>query len=135
MTMMPPGAERIAALAFDRMLHCLAEGTALAICTTLILRLVTKANSHTRFVVRLSTLVAIALLPFLGAGLHPEAMNSASPHALVTIPASWAGYIVLGWMAIASAGLTRVAVGLWQVRGLRRSSSAIDSEVLAPETQ
>jgi len=41
----------------------------------------------------------------------------------------------LGWMAIASVGLTRVALGLCQIRGLRRNSSAIDSKVLAPETQ
>jgi beta-lactamase regulating signal transducer with metallopeptidase domain len=130
-----PDTHWFAAQALERMLYCVAEGTALAICTSLILRFAPRVNSHTRFVVRLSTLVAIALLPLFGAGWRPETVSSVSPHSVVTIPVSWAAYIMMGWVVLASIGLLRVATGLWQIRGLRRNSYPIDPQVLAPETQ
>jgi beta-lactamase regulating signal transducer with metallopeptidase domain len=132
--MLLPGTHWIAALALDRMLYCLAEGTALALSISLILRLARKANSQTRFVVRLATLVTIAVLPFLGVW-RPEGISSASQKAFVTIPAAWAGYILLVWMILAFAGLVRVGIGLWQIRSLRRSSSEIEPEVLGPQVQ
>lgn len=130
-----PGTDWITALALDRMLYCLAEGTALALCTSLILRAAPRANSQTRFAVRLSTLVAIAVLPLLGGAWRPEAVSSVSRHALITIPASWAGYIMMAWMALAAAGLARVGIGLWQIRTLRRNSFAIDPQVLGLQAQ
>jgi beta-lactamase regulating signal transducer with metallopeptidase domain len=132
-----PGTHWIAALALalDRILYCLAEGTALALGVSLILRVVPKRNSQTRFVVWFSTLLAIAMLPLLGAAWRPEAISSVSRHALVTIPAAWAGYIILGWAVLAGAGLARVATGLWQIRALRRASPEIDIQVLGQEVQ
>jgi beta-lactamase regulating signal transducer with metallopeptidase domain len=130
-----PDTHWFAAQALERMLYCVAEGTALAISTSLILRFAPRVNSHTRFVVRLSTLVAIALLPLLGAGWWPETISSVSPNSVVTIPVSWAAYIMMGWMVLASLGLLRVGAGLWQIRALRRNSYPIDPQVLAPETQ
>src|SRR5262249_6348558 len=130
-----PDTHWFAAQALERMLYCVAEGTALAISTSLILRFAPRVNSHTRFVVRLSTLVAIALLPLLGAGWWPETVSSASPHSVITIPVSWAAYIMMGWMLLASIGLLRVGAGLWQIRRLRRNCYPIDPQVLAPETQ
>jgi beta-lactamase regulating signal transducer with metallopeptidase domain len=44
----------------------------------------------------------------------------------VTVPSLWATYIVLAWAAIASIGLTRVGLGLWQLRKIRAGSEVID---------
>jgi beta-lactamase regulating signal transducer with metallopeptidase domain len=135
MTLFLPETHWITAVLLDRMLYCLAEGTVLALGASLVLRAIPRGNSHTRFVVHFFTLLAIAVLPLIGAGWSSDAVTPASQHALVRIPVSLAGYIILGWMLFAAVGLARVAVGLWQIRALRRNSTEIDLGILAPEVQ
>jgi beta-lactamase regulating signal transducer with metallopeptidase domain len=138
---LPPNLHWLAAVAFERMLYCLAEGTALAIVVAVALRLVPQKNSQTRFAVWFATLVAVVVLPVLqmgtgfGAAGQSRIAGLDSRRALLTISTSWAEYILLGWAALAGAGLLRVAAGVWQVRGLRRGCAELDSRSLSAELQ
>jgi beta-lactamase regulating signal transducer with metallopeptidase domain len=130
----------LAAVAFERMLYCLAEGTALAALMAVVLRLVPQKNSQTRFAVWFATLLAVVMLPLFQVGNGFDVRESlaaglGSRHTLITISTSWAEYIILGWAALAGAGLLRVAAGLWQVRGLRGGCAELDSQSLSPELQ
>lgn len=131
----------LAAVAFERMLYCLAEGTALAMVMAVVLRLVPKKNSQTRFAVWFATLLAVAVLPAFqvetGFGAVGKSLTAGlgSPRALLTISTSWAEYIVLGWVTLAGVGLLRVAAGLFQVRGLRRGCAELDLQSLSAELQ
>ena len=129
----PPNFHWLAALLLDRMLICLVEGTALVAAVSLVLRLVSRKNSQTRFAVWLATLLAIAVLPLLRAEWRPHSPQSLNGHALFTISAAWATYLILFWAAIAIAGLLRVAVGLWTLRGLRRNSTQVPTHLLGGE--
>jgi beta-lactamase regulating signal transducer with metallopeptidase domain len=130
----------IAPAAVEGMVYSLIEGTILALLIYLVLRLVPRKNSGTRFAVWFSTLLAVAILPFLTlpslrAGAVVSATGSASRHGLFTLPASWAAWAFLVWAVIALAGLLRVAVGFWQVLRLRKSCVPIDPKILGPEVQ
>jgi beta-lactamase regulating signal transducer with metallopeptidase domain len=135
--MIPGNTHWIAALAFERMLYCLAEGTALAALMALALRLVPKKNSQTRFTVWFTTLLAVVLLPIVGVGTgSPQTQPGAAPtQALFTISTAWAEYIIVAWAVLAGAGLLRLAAGLWQVRRLRRGCAELDSQHLSAELQ
>jgi beta-lactamase regulating signal transducer with metallopeptidase domain len=130
----------IAPAAVEGMAYSLIEGTILALLIYLVLRLVPRKNSGTRFAVWFSTLLAVAILPFLTlpslrAGAVVSATGSASRHGLFTLPASWAAWAFLVWAVIALAGLLSVAVGFWQVLRLRKSCVPIDPKILDPEVQ
>jgi hypothetical protein len=125
----------IAPAAVEGMVYSLIEGTILALLIYLVLRLVPRKNSGTRFTVWFTTLLAVTILPFLTspslrAGAVVSATGSASRHGLFTLPASWAAWAFLAWAVIAMAGLLRVAVGFWQVLRLRKSCVPIDPKML-----
>lgn len=110
------------------MLNCMLEGIAIGLFTWLLLRVVGRRNSSTRFAVWFSALVAIATLPMLGIAAH-----SASPGRIaITVPSSWAFDVFICWAAIAGVLLLRLATGLLQLRKLRASYVAIDPASLDP---
>ncbi|HEY6271252.1 MAG TPA: M56 family metallopeptidase [Terriglobales bacterium] len=129
----------IAAMAFERMLYCLVGGMALGAVIWVVLRLLPGKNSRTQFAVWFSTLLAVAVLPIIAFRQSWRSALSGGPvvseHPLVTMSASWAEYIVLAWCAMAIAGLTRVAAGLWQLHRLRRSCVPIDGTLLTAASQ
>ncbi len=134
------GFHGIAPAAVEGMVYSLIEGTLLALLIYLVLRLIPRKNSGTRFTVWFSTLLAVVIAPFLtllflrtgtvvsapGLGLQP---------GLLTLPVSWAAWAFLVWAVIALAGLLRVTVGFWQVLRLRKSCVPLDPEQLGPEVQ
>jgi beta-lactamase regulating signal transducer with metallopeptidase domain len=126
------------ALALDRMLYCLAEGILLAALLSLAMRLFPPRNSRTRFAIWLAALIAVAILPLLGAaGIvlgHGQGVSH-NARSLLTIPATWAEAILAVWAAMALLGLLRVAAGWWHVHRLRRSCVAINPELLGPQLQ
>jgi beta-lactamase regulating signal transducer with metallopeptidase domain len=130
-----PNFQWLAALLLDRMLICLVEGTLLALAVTLLLRLLPKKNSRTRFAVWLAALFAILILPLLRGGFLPHELSSTPGHALFTISSAWAMYVLGIWAAIAACGLIRVAAGVWQLRRLRRNCRQLSRELLGPELQ
>jgi beta-lactamase regulating signal transducer with metallopeptidase domain len=127
--MMPPlHLQAIAETSALRFVECLAEGTLIALCAGLGLRL-RRQHSGTRFAVWFSALIAIAIMPFFAAMLSSlETLRSTRSlhHSAITLPSSWALYLFAAWGVIASLSLLRVAISLGHIHGLRKSCVAID---------
>src|SRR5215469_12707082 len=109
----------IAQISAERMLNCLAEGILIALFAWIVLRVVGRRNSGTRFAVWFCALVAIAASPFLQIPMARDASSSTS--AALTIPSHWALYLFAAWAAFAIVGLARVASGLWHLLKIRRN--------------
>lgn len=121
------------------MIYCLVEGTFLALFAWILLRLLPRQNSGTRFALWFSVLLAIVVLPFV-AGKYLSIYASqafpisvASGHSLITFSDSAAVAIFLVWAAIAGIGLIRVAIGLWQVHRIGNQSEEVDLKELDPK--
>jgi beta-lactamase regulating signal transducer with metallopeptidase domain len=130
--------QAIAEASATRLVECLAEGTLIALCAALALRL-RRQNSGTRFAIWFSALMTIAAMPFLAGILMSmsssiEALRSTAPlhHSAITLPTSWALYLFVAWAVVASLSLSRVVISLRHIHKLRKSCSAIDPAQLNP---
>jgi beta-lactamase regulating signal transducer with metallopeptidase domain len=129
----------LAQVAVERVVNSLPAGLLIAFGAWLLLRLVGRRNSGTRFAVWLVALAGVVALPFLsGLGAARQDLPALIPHAHpeIAIPASWATVFFAFWMVIAVLALARVIAGVWQVRQISRScteipAAAIDSELQA----
>jgi beta-lactamase regulating signal transducer with metallopeptidase domain len=119
---------QLARLSAASMLNCVLEGIAIGLFAWILLRVVGRRNSSTRFAVWFFALVAIAALPILSVAAPSARAGSAG--SAITIPSSWALDIFLVWAVIAGMALLRIGVGLWQLRRLRASCAAIDPTAL-----
>ncbi len=117
----------LARISAERMLNGVIEGVAIALFVGLMLQIMGRRNSGTRFAILLSALFSIAALPLLTV-LRASAGAAHSGGAVwaVTVPSLWATYIILVWATIAMVGLARVALGLWQLRRVREGSEGVD---------
>jgi beta-lactamase regulating signal transducer with metallopeptidase domain len=136
--MMWPQLQTISEIVISRVLNSLPEGILIALFSWMILRLLPRQNSGTRFAVWFVALLAVAVLPMAGlpllgtvAGGHSLLAGSERP--LITLAGPWGLMIFLVWILAASVALLRLVVGLWQLRALRMSCAAIDEAELDPE--
>jgi Zn-dependent protease with chaperone function len=114
----------------ERMLNCTLEGMASALLAWILLRALGRQISGTRFAVWFSALLGIAALPLIG---HLGSSGAElTKRAEITLSASWALYIFVGWALIAAAGLVRVGIGFLHLHRLRKSSKPIDLTALDP---
>jgi beta-lactamase regulating signal transducer with metallopeptidase domain len=123
-------------LAVERVLNSLPEGLLIAVGAWLLLRLMGRQNSGTRFAVWFVALASVVALPFLsGLGSQAHSFSALIPHARpeISIPVFWATAFFALWIVIATAALARVAVGVWQVRQIRRSCTEVPAASLDPE--
>ena len=102
----------------ERVLNSIPEGLLIALFAWLLLRIVGRQNSGTRFAIWFSALVAIALIPFVPA-LRLGGSMARAVHAEVMLPGSWALRIFAGWALVAFVAAARLALGLWRLRSLR----------------
>jgi beta-lactamase regulating signal transducer with metallopeptidase domain len=117
----------------ERLLNSMIEGIAIGLFAWVLLQLVGRKNSSTRFAVWFSALLAIAALPVMRS---TSSVNSVAEGAsALTLPASWALDIFFAWAVIASMALVRVCVGLWQLQKLRANCVAIETATLDPLLQ
>jgi beta-lactamase regulating signal transducer with metallopeptidase domain len=116
----------LARISAERMLNGVVEGLVIALFVGLILQVIGKQKSATRFAVLLAALFSIAALPLLSVVRAGAGSSGGSAVWAVTVPSTWATYIVLAWAIIAGFGLSRVALGLWHLRRLRAGSKIID---------
>ena len=112
------------------MLNCVLQGIAIGLFAWILLRVMGRRNSSTRFAVWFSALLTIAALPVLGVAASSARAGSAG--SAITFPGSWALDIFLVWAVIAGAALLRVGIGLWQLRKLRATCPLVDPETLDP---
>jgi Zn-dependent protease with chaperone function len=120
----------VAQISMERLLNGLAEGTAVAAFAWVLLRMVGRRNSGTRFVVWFCALVGMALTPFAGLGSSSGLSRGAG--AAVTVPGAWSLYLFAAWAVVAALGLARVAWGLWHLRCVRRECTPVDPAALDP---
>lgn len=135
MTPMLDALHALARISVEQMLYCLIEGTLLACLVGVLLRMLPRRNSGTRFVVWFSALLAMLILPFLSGAAKTAMVNSAqsgTAKPALVISSSWSLYIFAAWAVIAALGLARVAVGIWQLRRLRRDCTEIPLIDLEP---
>jgi beta-lactamase regulating signal transducer with metallopeptidase domain len=121
------------------MFYCLTEGTLLALFAWILLRLLPRQNSGTRFVLWFSVLLAMVALPFFAGAFFKSnavqdfpALTASSSRSLFTLSNSVAVGIFALWAFLASVGLIRVMVGLWQVNRIRKNSERLDTTALDP---
>ena len=110
-----------AQFAVERVLNSLPEGILIAVGAWLLLRLMGRQNSGTRFAVWLVALAGVIALPLLsGFASARPALSAFVPrtHPEVAIPAAWAVAFFVFWILIAALALARVIAGVCQVRQL-----------------
>jgi len=119
----------VAQLSVERLANCLAQGTVIAVFAWLLLRMIGRRNSGTRFAVWFCSLLAIAAVPFVQFSSGPSAAAHAV-NAAITMPRSWSLYLFGAWATIAVFGLARVALGLWHLHSLRKHCEPVDLATL-----
>jgi beta-lactamase regulating signal transducer with metallopeptidase domain len=127
-----------AQLAVERVLNSLPEGLLIAFSAWLLLRIMGRQNSGTRFAVWLVALAGVVALPVLGGlGFGRQALSAAIAHARpeIAVSARWAVAFFVFWIAIAAVALARVIAGVWQVREIRRSCAGVSVSDLDPSLQ
>src|SRR5215471_7946076 len=121
----------VAQLSVERLANCLAAGTLIALFAWLLLRMIGRRNSGTRFAVWFCALLTIAVAPFVEFS-SASALAGHASSAAVMLPREWSLYLFGAWAAIAAFGLTRVAVGLWHLRSIRKNCAPVDLASLDP---
>jgi beta-lactamase regulating signal transducer with metallopeptidase domain len=111
------------------LLNSVALGIGLAVFAWAALRLLGRPGSSTRFAVWYSALLAIAIIPVFSSVVSGTTLSNS--RVAITIPGSWATYLLLAWAAVAGIGLLRVGTGLWRIRKLRGSAAPLEHEELS----
>jgi bla regulator protein blaR1 len=124
--------QTIATLSVGRILNWVLVGIAIALFAEILLRATKRCNSGTRFAVWFSALLGIALVPFAGYIIPRSVVAQGISHSRVSLPASWALYLLIAWAALVMIGVFRIGFGLWQVQRLRRGSIEIPLASLHP---
>lgn len=130
------GLQSLAQLVTGRLLNTAAEGIVLTGLVWVLLRLIGRQNSGTRFAIWFSALLAIVALPFLSGSSfgasHFPALPPANLHAGIVLSSSWASYLFAVWDLAAGLLLFRLSVGLWRVRQVRRKCCEVNLAGLDP---
>src|SRR5580698_7196966 len=129
--------QALAQIFTERLLNAALPGMFLASMVWLLLRIVGRQNSGTRFAVWFSALLAVVALPFLSslelAGAHHGVLPSAKLHTEIILSSSWAYCLFAAWGVGAGLSLLSLSVGLWRVRQIRRRSLEVDLSTLDSE--
>src|SRR5258708_7943869 len=118
-----PHVQALAQIFAERMLNSVVQGVAIALFGWILLRLLGRQNSSTRFAVWFSVLIAIAALPFFAsAGLNLTAGNasalSAATRSVIWLPGRWALDLFFLWAVISSAPLCSTRFCFWPFSNL-----------------
>jgi beta-lactamase regulating signal transducer with metallopeptidase domain len=132
-----PQLQSVADVAIARVLNSLPEGILIALFAWTMLHLLPRQNSGTRFAVWFVALLSIVGLPLVGAGVigagaAHEFLAAGRVPPLLTLPGHWGTALFLAWLAVACFAMLRLAIGLWHLRGLRRSCIPIEAAELDP---
>ena len=133
--MMFPALQSFSAIAFERLLYSLVEGSVIALAITVAMHFIAQKSSRTKFLIWFSALLATAVLPLIDFKMAHMGAAAATSKPLITLPLAVAVYVFAGWAVLACFGLLRVAAALLQVRRLRRGSQELEVGRLGPELQ
>jgi len=124
--------EQAAGLMAERLLNGIPAGIVIALAAWVLLRLLGRQNSSTRFAVWFSALLAIGAAPLVGS---VSLGSVGTVRAVLTVSSVWGEALLALWGSIASVALTRVGVGLWGLQKLRQRHHPVDPELLDPAVQ
>ncbi len=128
--MMAPQLQVLAQIFTEHLLNSAPAGLLLAGLVWVLLRLVGRQNSGTRFAIWFSALLAIVALPFVpGSGLVALNLGAICPANLrghFVLSASVGLYLFATWAVVTGLLLLRLAVGLWRLHRLRNHCSDVD---------
>ena len=131
-----PQLQIVAQIAIGRILNSLPEGLLIAMFAGVMLRILPRQNSGTRFAVWFVALLAVAGLPLVGAGTGGHSLLAVGgERPLLTLPSPWGIILFLGWMVAVCFAILRLMAGLWRLRDLRTSCVSIDTADLTPAVQ
>lgn len=135
--MITPELQALAQVFTERLLNTAAEGVVLAGVVWLLLRLLGRQNSGTRFAIWFTALLAIVALPFVGgsgvAGSQERVLSALSNHRQIALSSSWALCLFAVWALGAGLLLLRLGVGFWRVRRFRRNCFEVEVASLHPD--
>jgi beta-lactamase regulating signal transducer with metallopeptidase domain len=121
----------IAQSSAERLVNSAVEGLVLAALVWLVMRLLPRQNAGTRFSLWMAALLSIATLPLAEAAIRMERpMTSTLTPAAVTIPAAWGLWWFAAWAPVATVLLSRVALGVVQLRRLRAAAEEVNPAAL-----
>lgn len=130
-----PALQWFASAALDRILFSLVGGTALVLLVALLVRLLPRKDSQTGFLVWFSALLATAVLPVVLVVQWPHSVviSQYARQEALSLPSSLVVYLLFAWLMVATAGLLRIAAGLWQLRKMRSQCETVGPDLLPPE--
>jgi beta-lactamase regulating signal transducer with metallopeptidase domain len=138
-TMTRARALTMAQVSVERILNAVPEGLLIAFFAWALLRVLRKQNSGTRFAVWFLALLLVSALPLLGIGSAGKTLapGIAWGHLrpAITIPGSWALFAFVAWISGVFVAMARLLGGLWHLRRLRRSCTAIAAADLDPSVR
>jgi beta-lactamase regulating signal transducer with metallopeptidase domain len=131
--MMLPGLENLAQIAIARVLNSLPEGILIAAFAWLMLRVLPRQNSRTRFAVWFIALLTVIGLPFMD-GFAPahSLLGRDTAESLVTLSGHSAFILLSVWLLLVFAALAHLMLALWRLNALRASCKVVDSTQLDP---
>ncbi|MGA7079462.1 MAG: M56 family metallopeptidase [Terriglobales bacterium] len=129
--------QSVAQMSIERILNALPEGLLVAAFAWVLLRVLRKQNSGTRFAVWFLALLTVAALPVWGGfgdgrALMGPGMSWGRLRPAITIPGTWALFVFVAWALGTFVAMARLAVGLWQLRRLRQSCTPVVAAELDP---
>lgn len=135
--MMGPQLLAIVQTVIGRVVNSLPEGLLIALFAWILLRLLPRQNSGTRFAVWFVALLAVAALPVAGldwmSGGGPRLTALAGEkRPWLTLSGPWGVVLFAVWTVAAAVAMLRLAGGLWRLRELRKNCVAVDTAELEP---
>jgi beta-lactamase regulating signal transducer with metallopeptidase domain len=127
-----PQLQVIAQTAVSHIVNSLPEGMLIAVFAWMMLRLLPRQNSGTRFSVWFVALLSVAALPFIGSATAASSLLAAPVRPLISLPERWGLLLFLAWVLAVNAAMVRLGIGLWRVHKLRKSCVAVDVSALDP---
>ncbi len=135
--MIAPPLQALAQTAAERVLNSLPEGLLIALSAWALLRILPRQDSRTRFALWFVALLAVVALPVFGGirgGIKRGQLASIAPShaAAIYLPSYWAAVLFIAWALAACLMTLRLIAGLWRLRELRRTCTAVDTAALDP---
>src|SRR5580698_2385283 len=111
-----PQLQALAQILIERLLNSAVPGVVLAGMVWLLLRIIGRQSSGTRFAIWLSALLTVVALPFLSrlglGGVHPGVLPPANLRGEFTLSSTWAYYLFAAWCLGAGLSLLGLSIGL-----------------------
>lgn len=125
--MMFPSLQAFAQKTIEHGINSLPEGLLIVLFAWLLLRILPRQNSRTRFAVWFGVLLAVAGLPVFGGLVHrPTTALFSHVATAISLPAPWATVFFIAWTLAVFVMMARLAVGLWRLHELRQSCNTVD---------